>query len=120
MAKKTPLQLVNDKYGSKEKLVDKLVGQLDPAEGESKDEFRARLLAAPNTKLLRLVATLDEVQKRFGGKDKLIDAILELEGRKKDEDYRTALAEQSVVRLMGHLRDAERRAAASAKRKSAA
>ena len=53
MAKKTPLQQVTDRFGSKEKLVDKLIGRLDRGD-DSKDEFRDRLLAMANSKLLRL------------------------------------------------------------------
>ena len=53
MGKKAPLAQVNDQFGGKEKLVDKLMGMLDRGE-ESKDELRTRLLAAANSKLLRL------------------------------------------------------------------
>ena len=52
----TPLQTVKEKFGSKEQLVSQLVAKLQPLEGESKDEFKARLLTVSNRKLLRLQA----------------------------------------------------------------
>ena len=50
----TPLQTVKEKFGSKEQLVSQLVSKLQPLEGESKDEMKARLLTVSNRKLLRL------------------------------------------------------------------
>jgi hypothetical protein len=52
----TPLQTVKEKFGSKEQLVSQLVSKLEAQEGESKDEFKARLLTVSNRKLLRLHA----------------------------------------------------------------
>jgi hypothetical protein len=76
----TPLQTVNERYGSKEKLVSQLVSNLDPQEGESKDEFKARLvLRTSNSKLLRLVDRVEAV-KAFGGFDKLAEAVTSLQG----------------------------------------
>ena len=100
MPKKTPLQQVTEQHGGKEKLVDKLVGMLNKREDESKDEFRRRLLAAPNTKLLKHFNVMTTVKDRFGGKDKLVDAILELMSRPKDKDYREKLLSYSPVRLL--------------------
>ena len=90
MPHKTPLQQVNDQFGGKEKLVDKLLGLLDRGE-ESKDEFRSRLLTASNSKLMRLLSTTTEIKEKFGGKDKLVDSILGLMNRAKDGDYREKL-----------------------------
>ena len=52
----TPLQTVKEKFGSKEQLVSQLVSKLEALEGESKDDFKARLLTVSNRKLLRLYA----------------------------------------------------------------
>ena len=99
MAKKTPLQQVTEQHGGKESLVDKLVGMLDRGD-ESKDEFRSRLVAAPNSKLLRLHSVMTEIQEKFGDKDKLVDSLLGLMNRSKDEDYRKKLVTYSPNRLM--------------------
>lgn len=95
---KAPLQLVNELHGGKEKLVDKLMGLLDRGD-ESKDEFRRRLLAAPNSKLLRLFNVVTEIKEQFGDKEKLVDAILGLMNRAKDNDYREKLLSFSPTRL---------------------
>jgi len=99
MATKSPLQLVKDQYGGKDKLVDKLLGLVERGE-ESKDDLRTRLLAAPNSKLLRLLATTTEIKDRFGSKDKLVDAILGLKKRAKDNDYREKLLGHTPGRLL--------------------
>ena len=99
MAKKTPLQQVKDLFGGKEKLVDKLIGMLDRAD-ESKDEFRDRLLAIPNSKLLRLHEITAEIKEKFGTKEKMVDAILDLMKRAKDNDYREKLQSFTPNKLM--------------------
>jgi hypothetical protein len=99
MANKTPLQQVNELHQGKEKLVDKLMGMLDRGE-LSKDEFRSRLLAAPNSKLLRLHDVTTRINEQFGNAEKLVDAILGLMNRAKDQDYREKLLTYSPNRLM--------------------
>lgn len=112
MAKKPPLQQVNEKHGGKEKLVDKLMGLLDRGEN-TKEEFRSRLLAASNSKLLRLFDVASEIKERFGGKEKFVDAILELMKRGKDKDYREKLLGFTNTRLMGLYRDWQKKAKAA-------
>jgi hypothetical protein len=99
MAKKAPLAEVNERFGGKEKLVDNLMGLLDRGD-ESKDELRSRLLAAANSKLLRLHDVHTEIKESFGGKEKLVDAILELKKRTTDSDYREKLLGFTATRLM--------------------
>jgi hypothetical protein len=81
--KKSPLAQVKDSFGSKEKLVDALVslpeGVLD--RGEDKDAWKQQLLTAANTKLLKLHTVGSQVSKRFGSKEKLVDALLGLQKR---------------------------------------
>ncbi len=69
MEKKSPLQVVKETFGSKDKLVDAIVGMADRGD-ESADELRTRLTSASNAKLLRLHAALAETRDRFGGKAK--------------------------------------------------
>ncbi len=45
MSQKSPLSIVNETFGAKDKLVDKLMAMLDRDE-EPKDELRKRLLAS--------------------------------------------------------------------------
>ena len=109
MAKPTPLQKVKDLHGGKDKLVDKLVGILD-LDGESKSELTARLRAAPNSKLLRLFDAISEIKERFSGKAGLVDNLLGLMGRAKDEDYKEKLLTYSPTRLLDMLRSWEKKA----------
>ena len=51
----TPLQTVKEKFGSKEKLVSQLITHLKANDGESKDEFKKRLMTVSNRKLLKLM-----------------------------------------------------------------
>lgn len=108
MTAKAPLQQVNDRFGSKEKLVDELVGMLDRGD-ESKDEFRDRLLSAANAKLLRLHATTSEVKERFGSKEKLVEALLGLMNRQRDQDYKAKLMRFAPVRLLPMYREWQRK-----------
>lgn len=112
MGKKTPLQRVREEHGDKEKLVDKLVDLVDRGD-EDKAAFRRRLLAASNTKLLRLHHVSSELKSRFGSKDGLVDAILGLMNRGKDADYRNKLNGQTPVRLLSIHRARQKKARAS-------
>ena len=76
--KKPPLAEVKERFESKEALVDVLVKTLELPEDESRDEWKARLLVAPNSKLLRLHDNATEVSNRFGDREALLDAICEL------------------------------------------
>ena len=77
--------LVKDKFGDKKKLVEaveKLTGEDLWVARTNKDKGLAHV---SNAKLLRLHATFTEVKEKFGTRDKLIDAIVELEKRAKDD-----------------------------------
>lgn len=119
--KKTPLQLVNDRFGDKTKLIEAL-GQFT-----NEDLWVNRLNAekglehVSNAKLLRLFDTFSAVKDKFGTRGKLIDSILEIEKRTKDEGYRTRLERYPVPRLFDMYRSVARRQgrAAPAKAKEA-
>ena len=90
---------------------------------EDKDAFKKRLQGASNAKLLRLHKTGKSVTDRFGSKAKLVDAILDLHKRSKDQDYRTKLSTLPLGKLFDQVSSLEksaRRAAAKAGKKSAA
>jgi hypothetical protein len=96
MSQKSPLEVVNEKFGGKDKLVDKLVGLLES--DESKDELRKRLLAVANRKLLRLHQVASTVKEKYGSRDKLLEQATV--GRAKDKDYRARLEAYSTSRLV--------------------
>ena len=115
---KTPLQVVTSDHGGKEKLVDALTGMVEPGEEESKEAFRARLLSMANSKLLRLHRAHSEVKERFGDKEKLVDAMLNLINRTKDNDYRESLLQWTATRLLDAHRDWEKTAKKKARKKA--
>ncbi len=95
MAKQSPLQQVKANFGSKKDLATKLASVLEPDEGESKEDFAARLLHVSNAKLIHLQALADKVAK-YGGKADIIDAIATAEGKSKDTDYRKSLESRTL------------------------
>lgn len=64
-----------------------------------------------NAKLLRLHDTFSKVKEKFGTRDKLIDAILTLEKRAKDDGYRSRLSAYPVPRLFDLYKATEKRVA---------
>ena len=119
MTKKAPLARVNDDFGGKEKLVDAIVDIAERGD-EEKDNLRRRLLAAANSKLMRLLTVAKQVRE-LGGHDKLVDAVLSLHKRTKDKDYREKLSRLTSARLLDLHRVASHAAggAAPAGRKAA-
>ena len=96
---KTPLAHVKESHDDKAKLVaaiEKLAGDDLWIDRTNKKKGLARVA---NSKLLRLHATFSAVKEKFGTRDKLIDAILEMEKRTKDEGEKTRLAKVPVPRL---------------------
>jgi hypothetical protein len=111
MSQKSPLEVVNEKFGGKDKLVDKLVGLLES--DESKDELRKRLLAVANRKLLRLHQVASTVKEKYGSRDKLVEQTVTSSGRTKDKDYRARLEAYSTARLVDIATVSARRAKAA-------
>ena len=117
MSTKSPLARVKEQFGDKEKLV----AAVEKLGGE--DLWVARtnenkgLAHVSNAKLLRLHRVLSEVKEKFGTREKLVDAILELEKRTKDAGYKQRLSAWPVPRLYDTYRSTAKRhgvAAASA------
>ena len=109
MPQKSPLSTVNENFGAKDKLVDKLVAMLDRDE-EPKADLKKRLLAASNKKLLNLHRVATTVKEKFGSRDKLVAQAAALLGRTKDKTYVTRLEGMSDARLFDLVTAAERRA----------
>ena len=108
MNKLSPLQIVKEKFGSKEKLVDK-VTELIAKGKEEKEELKERLLQSTNKKLLRLYEIGSKVKKEFGSKEKLVDKILLLQSRTKDIPYRDSLASMPLPKLFDIFKGSSKR-----------
>jgi hypothetical protein len=111
----TPLTTMTERFGSKEKLiaaVEKLTTDSLWVPRLSSDRDGSRGLAhVSNAKLLRLHDTFSEVKDKFGTRAKLIDAVLEVEGRGKDAGYRGRLEKFAVPRLYDQYKVQARKAA---------
>lgn len=95
----SPLQLVKEKYGSKQELVAKLESLVDRPEGESSEEFAARMKTVANRKLLHLLDVGEKVA-ALGGRDALVTKVADLRGQSKDKDYVTKLSSFSMAKLL--------------------
>jgi hypothetical protein len=114
MPASTPLATVKEKFGEKAKLVEaleKLTGEDLWVSRTNKDKGLAHV---SNAKLLRLHATFTTVKEKFGTREKLIDAILELEKRSKDAGLRQKLLAWPVPRLFDAYKSSAKRHGAPA------
>lgn len=112
----SPLSVVKSKFGEKAKLVAELekftkdenlwVSRVNESKG---------LAHVSNAKLIKLHATFSTVKEKFGTRAKLIDAIVELEKRAKDEGYKTRLNAYPVPRLYDLYKSVSKRVATKAK-----
>jgi hypothetical protein len=101
---KSPLSIVKERFGDDpKKAKEKLVAAVKKVAG--KDLWLDRLNEekglqhVSNRKLLHLEEVLGAVSKEVGSRDKLIVEIAKLQGRAKDEDYKTRLVEESTPSL---------------------
>jgi hypothetical protein len=109
MAANTPLAVVKETFGEKAKLVEALEKLTGEALWVSRTNKEKGLAHVSNAKLLRLHATFTTVKEKFGTREKLIDAILELEKRSKDAGLRQKLLEWPVPRLFDAYKSASKR-----------
>jgi hypothetical protein len=119
---KSPFQQVKDRFGSKEALVKELKALVEKSDLFIKKFNESKgLERVSNLKLLRLHRIAQEVQEKFGTREKLVGALIELEGRVKDADYRKRFEKYTVGRLLDAYKAAQKRVKnAAAKVKSAA
>lgn len=110
MAKKTPLQTAKEKFGDKAKLVEAVKGLATDDLWLGRTSEDKGLERVSNAKLLRLHATFSTVKEKFGTRDKLIGAILEVEKRVKDDGFKKRLGEYPVPRLYDMWQSATKRA----------
>ena len=114
MPRKSPLAQVNETFGGKDKLVDKLLTLVES--DETKEEMRKRLLAAANSKLLHLHEIASMVKENYGSRDKLVTAAAAALGRSKDKHYLAKLETFSTAKLLDVTISAERRAKRAAEK----
>ena len=112
----SPLAIVTEKFGDKAKLVAELEKfTKDDDLWVSRTNADKGLKHVSNAKLVKLHRTFSEVKEKFGTRAKLIDAILEVEKRVKDEGYKTRLGAFPVPRLYDMYKSAAKRAGIGAK-----
>ena len=109
-----PKAQVTAKHTSKESLVGSIIGSV-VATGEDRDSVQKRLLKASNAQLLRLAGVVETVNKKFGSRDKLIDAITKATKSAKDKDFVAKLGTYSLPRLLDLATSKQRSAAAASK-----
>jgi hypothetical protein len=107
---KAPLATVKEKFGDKEKLV----AAVEKFTGEDlwlgRTSSKKGLAHVSNAKLLRLVETFTTVKEKFGTRAKLVDAIVALEKRSKDEGFKARISAYPVPRLWDMWKSADKRA----------
>ena len=97
--------------GSKEALAKALAPSLARAD-EDTDMLEARLKTASNAQLLRLQKVTEQVKKKYGSRDGLIEAIGKGANKAKDNDFVAKLQKLSLPNLLDLAVSAERRARA--------
>lgn len=116
--KKSPLSHVQQRFESKEKLVEEVQRLATDDLWLDRVNEKKGLGRVSNAKLLRLHDLLSDAKQRFGSREKLIDSILELAKRARDAGYRTRLEGQPLPRLLDeHGALARQQSRAEAKKK---
>jgi len=98
--KKSPLQIVKDRFGGKEALVKQLQSLFDKEElFLLRVNAEKELKSVSNRNLLKLLQLGTRIKEKFGSRKKLIDTILEFLKRTKDEGFRARLERFPLPRL---------------------
>jgi hypothetical protein len=108
---KTPLSAVKERFGSKAELLGALAKFKTPDLWIDRVNEQKGFERVSNAKLLRLHDILSEVKEKFGSRAKLIDSILELERRSKDQGLKSRLEKHPTPRLLDLYRASTRRSA---------
>ena len=101
--KKTPMQTVKEQFGGKDKLVDKILGLIKRPTELTKDQFRKQLRAQSNRKLMILLTRETAIKEKWGGREKLVEALLQTrmgKDKKVDDGYRKHLDKRSNGQLL--------------------
>lgn len=101
--KKTPLQEVKERFGSKENLVKELKKIFDKGDlFENRLNLDKGISTISNTKLLKLHKVAEEVKERFTTRANLVDDLMKSLGRVKDEGLKSKFEKWSLPRLWDH------------------
>ena len=109
--KLAPLAEVKERFGSRDELIKIVMGEIERPEGMSDDDFSAKLHTVSNRKLLKLHAAHEDVTKRFGSKEGLVDAIMAIlsNGKKIDKVYQAKLLTRREAQLLDLHRNLEKK-----------
>ena len=110
---KSPLAIVKERFGDKAGLVKAIEGLTTDALWIDRINSNKGLACISNRKLLHLHQVLSDVQSQFGGRDALIQAVVDAEGRGKDADFKNGLVKMPTPKLYDRYRASKKRAAAN-------
>ena len=113
---KSPLVSVKERFESKQKLVAAVEKLATTELWLARVNENKGLARVSNAKLLHLHDVLTDAKARFGTRDKLVAAIVELAKRPKDKDYQASLGNSSLPRLLDLHRALERASKRAAKK----
>ncbi|MCP4604075.1 MAG: hypothetical protein GY847_26725 [Proteobacteria bacterium] len=98
--KKSPLEEVKERFGSKESLIKEVKGLFDKGKMfEDKLNPDKGLARVSNTKLLKLHKIATEVRERFTTRANLVDDLTKILGREKDEGLKERFEKWGLPRL---------------------
>lgn len=107
---KSPLAIVKERFGDKQKLVDALKKLATDDLFVDRVNAEKGLDHVSNRKLIHLHDLLEQVKKDHGSRAGLIKAVAAAEGRGEDSNFVTSLERFPTPRLMDRLRSAQKRA----------
>jgi hypothetical protein len=107
----SPLAEVKEKFGSRDELIKIVKGEIERPEGMNDEAFEAKVRTISNRKLLKLHAAHEDVTKRFGSKEGLVDAIMAIlsNGKKIDKVYQAKLLTRREAQLLDLHRNLEKK-----------
>jgi hypothetical protein len=115
--KKTPLQEVKEKFGSKENLIKELKKIFDAGDlFENRLNVDKGIATVANAKLLKLFQVAEEVKGRFSTRANLIEDMLKVMGRIKDEGLKSRLEKWTLPRLWDHYQSVVKKQSAARKK----
>jgi hypothetical protein len=118
--KKSPVAVVKERFQSKEKLVEAVQKLASADLWLDRVNAEKGLAKVSNQKLIKLHDVLTDAKQRFGSRDKLISAILELKKRTKDAGYGASLKNAPLPQLIDLHASAERASKRAAAKKAPA
>ena len=107
--KKTPLQEVVERFGSKEQLVKELKELFDQGKLFENKLNPDKGLRLSNAKLLKLHQVATEVKERFTTREKLLEDLSKMLRKAKDEDFKARLGRWGLPRLWDYYQSVQKK-----------